>query len=96
MESRVALTFFRKWNRANGTTLVLIIITVPLTVILACLRLYKLLVPSKAAVVKVPLAAFTVSLCAFCFCRSSGNHRFFAASGVERVQHNQGQLRFLL
>ena len=38
--------------------------------------------------------SFTVSLCAFCFCRLVGKDRFGAASGVEHAQHNVDQLRF--
>ena len=64
------------------TTTVLIIITVPLPLFLSC----RLLV--------TPLVPFTVSLCAFYFCK---DHRkptvFFSASRVEHVQHKQDQFR---
>ena len=42
-----------------------------------------------------PLAAFTVSLCAFYFCKTHREtDRFCAASGVEHARHNQHQFRF--
>jgi hypothetical protein len=30
----------------------------------------------------------------FVFADSSGNHRYFAAAGVDHAQHNQNQFRF--
>jgi hypothetical protein len=61
-------------------TTVLIIITVPLTLFLSCLLLLA------------PLAASTVSLCAFYFCRLIGKP-FFAASGVHLAQSHQFHYR---
>ena len=61
---------------------VLIIITIPLNLFL----LYLLFQP--------PLTVFTVSLCEFDFCRLIGKHRFFAASEVDQMQHNQDLFRF--
>jgi hypothetical protein len=58
-------------------------ITVPLTRFLSCVLLLA------------PLVAFTVSMCAFCFCRLNGKPtRSFTVSGVEHAQHNQDQFRF--
>jgi hypothetical protein len=65
---------------------VLIILTVPLILFLLCRLLLAL------------LAAFTVSLCEFYFCRPIRKprkpNRFFAALGVEHAQRKQDQFRF--
>ena len=67
----------------NVTTL-LVILTVPLPRFLSCLPLLA------------PLAASTVSLCEFYFCRLIGQpkNRYFAASGVELAQTNQDLFHF--